>query len=86
MTYSDERLLARAQTRRPKGLLPAETSIRSTITQIYEGTNQIQRTLLTAPERCGPRWAWDENIIAASWHALEEAVTYGLLRVGREPD
>ena len=27
----------------------------------------------------------DENIIAASWHALEEAVTYCLLRSGREP-
>jgi 2-isopropylmalate synthase len=25
----------------------------------------------------------DENM---SWHALEEAVTYGLLRAGREPD
>ena len=27
----------------------------------------------------------DENIIAASWHALEEAVTYALLRAGHEP-
>ena len=27
----------------------------------------------------------DENIIAASWHALNEAVTYCLLRAGREP-
>jgi len=27
----------------------------------------------------------DENIIAASWHALEEAVTYCLLRAGRDP-
>jgi hypothetical protein len=27
----------------------------------------------------------DENIIAASWHALEEAVTYSILRSGREP-
>jgi hypothetical protein len=26
-----------------------------------------------------------ENIIAASYHALEEAVTYCLLRSGREP-
>jgi 2-isopropylmalate synthase len=28
----------------------------------------------------------DENIIAASWHALEDAVTYGLLRAGRAPE
>ena len=28
----------------------------------------------------------DENVIAASWQALEEAVTYGLLRAGYEPD
>jgi hypothetical protein len=27
----------------------------------------------------------DENIIAASWRALEEAVTYCLLRSGRTP-
>jgi 2-isopropylmalate synthase len=26
-----------------------------------------------------------ENIIAASWQALEEAVTYCLLRTGRQP-
>jgi len=25
----------------------------------------------------------DENIIEASWQALEQAVTYGLLRAGR---
>jgi 2-isopropylmalate synthase len=28
----------------------------------------------------------DENVISASWHALEEAVTYGLLRAGRDPE
>jgi 2-isopropylmalate synthase len=28
----------------------------------------------------------DENIISASWHALEEAVTYGLLKAGRDPE
>jgi hypothetical protein len=27
----------------------------------------------------------DENIIAASWHALAEAVTYALLRAGYQP-
>jgi alkylation response protein AidB-like acyl-CoA dehydrogenase len=26
--------------------LPAETAVRSTITQIYEGTNQIQRMVI----------------------------------------
>jgi alkylation response protein AidB-like acyl-CoA dehydrogenase len=26
--------------------LPAETAIRSTITQIYEGTNQVQRMVI----------------------------------------
>jgi hypothetical protein len=25
-------------------------------------------------------------VISASWHALEEAVTYGLLRAGRVPE
>jgi alkylation response protein AidB-like acyl-CoA dehydrogenase len=30
----------------PAGQLPAETAIRSTITQIYEGTNQIQRMVM----------------------------------------
>jgi alkylation response protein AidB-like acyl-CoA dehydrogenase len=28
------------------GHLPAETGLRSTITQIYEGTNQIQRLVM----------------------------------------
>ena len=31
---------------RPTGRLPAETARRSTITQIYEGTNQIQRMVM----------------------------------------
>jgi alkylation response protein AidB-like acyl-CoA dehydrogenase len=32
--------------RRPTGHLPAETAVRSMITQIYEGTNQIQRVVM----------------------------------------
>ena len=32
--------------RHPTGRLPAETAARSTITQIYEGTNQIQRVVM----------------------------------------
>jgi hypothetical protein len=31
---------------RPTAHLPAETATRSTITQIYEGTNQIQRMVM----------------------------------------
>jgi len=31
---------------RPTGHLPAETAHRSTIAQIYEGTNQIQRMVM----------------------------------------
>jgi len=31
---------------RPTGYLPAKTARRSTITQIYEGTNQIQRMVM----------------------------------------
>jgi alkylation response protein AidB-like acyl-CoA dehydrogenase len=31
---------------RPKCHLPAETAVRSTITQVYEGTNQIQRMVM----------------------------------------
>ena len=27
----------------------------------------------------------DENVIAASWQALEDAYTYGLLRAGHQP-
>jgi acyl-CoA dehydrogenase len=32
--------------RHPARDLPAETAVRSTITQIYEGTNQIQRMVM----------------------------------------
>ena len=42
----------------------------------------------SSPATAPAKWTTvgvDENIIAASWHALEEAVTYGLLRSGREP-
>jgi alkylation response protein AidB-like acyl-CoA dehydrogenase len=31
---------------RPVGYLPAETARWSTITQIYEGTNQVQRVVM----------------------------------------
>jgi 2-isopropylmalate synthase len=44
--------------------------------------------LIESDDGTGGSWSTvgvDENIIAASWHALEEAVTYCLLRSGREP-
>jgi 2-isopropylmalate synthase len=53
------------------------------------GTGAITRVLIESGDSAGDTWSTvgvDENIIAASWHALEEAVTYGLLRAGREPD
>ena len=53
------------------------------------GTGAITRVLIESDDGSGETWSTvgvDENIIAASWHALEEAVTYGLLRAGRDPD
>ncbi|GAA2774409.1 hypothetical protein GCM10020219_050840 [Nonomuraea dietziae] len=50
------------------------------------GTGAITRVLITSSDESG-EWATvgvDENIIEASWQALEQAVTYGLLRSGRE--
>ncbi|MFO7253283.1 MAG: alpha-isopropylmalate synthase regulatory domain-containing protein, partial [Actinomycetes bacterium] len=51
------------------------------------GTGAVTRVLVTSSDREG-EWSTvgvDENIIAASWDALEQAVTFGLLRAGREP-
>jgi 2-isopropylmalate synthase len=53
------------------------------------GTGAITRVLIESEDGEGDTWSTvgvDENIIAASWHALEEAVTYGLLRAGRDPE
>jgi 2-isopropylmalate synthase len=53
------------------------------------GTGAVTRVLIESGDGAGGMWSTvgvDENIIAASWHALEEAVSYGLLRAGREPD
>jgi 2-isopropylmalate synthase len=50
------------------------------------GTGAITRVLIESTDN-EDTWSTvgvDENIIAASWHALEEAVTYCLLRSGRE--
>ena len=52
------------------------------------GTGAVTRVLIDSDNGTGGSWSTvgvDENIIAASWHALEEAVTYCLLRSGREP-
>ncbi len=50
------------------------------------GTGAITRVLIESGDGTGETWLTvgvDENIIAASWQALEEAVTYSLLRTGR---
>jgi 2-isopropylmalate synthase len=51
------------------------------------GTASVTRVLVESSDR---RTEWDtigvhENVIAASWMALDDAVTFGLLRAGREP-
>jgi 2-isopropylmalate synthase len=53
------------------------------------GSGAITRVLIESGDGKGGIWSTvgvDENIISASWHALEEAVTYGLLRAGRDPE
>ena len=53
------------------------------------GTGAITRVLIESSDSEGGSWSTvgvDENVISASWHALEEAVSYGLLRAGRVPD
>ncbi len=53
------------------------------------GTGAITRVLIESSDSEGGSWSTvgvDENVISASWHALEEAVSYGLLRAGRIPD
>ena len=45
--------------------------------------------LIESSDAEGDTWSTvgvDENVISASWHALEEAVSYGLLRAGRAPE
>jgi 2-isopropylmalate synthase len=52
------------------------------------GTGAVTRVLIESGDGSA-EWntvGVDENIIAASWQALEEAVTYCLLRAGHEPD
>jgi 2-isopropylmalate synthase len=52
------------------------------------GTGAVTRVLVESGDGSGRSWntvGVDENIIAASWQALEEAVTYCLLRAGHQP-
>ena len=52
------------------------------------GTGAVTRVLIGSDDGSGRPWdtvGVDENIIAASWQALEEAVTYCLLRVRPRP-
>ena len=52
------------------------------------GTGAITRVLIESDDGSGDTWSTvgvDENVIAASWHALEEAVTYGLLQPAATP-
>jgi 2-isopropylmalate synthase len=52
------------------------------------GTGAVTRVLIESDDGTGRTWntvGVDENIIAASWQALEEAVTYCLLRSGHQP-
>jgi 2-isopropylmalate synthase len=54
------------------------------------GTESTTRVLITTGDGAGSGEDWStvgvaENVIAASWQALEDAYTYGLLRAGVEP-
>jgi 2-isopropylmalate synthase len=65
------------------------TDFKVRILEGSHGTGAITRVLIESGDGSGESWSTvgvDENIIAASWHALEEAVTYGLLRAGRGPE
>jgi 2-isopropylmalate synthase len=65
------------------------TDFKVRILEGSHGTGAITRVLIESSDGSGESWSTvgvDENVISASWHALEEAVTYGLLRSGREPE
>jgi 2-isopropylmalate synthase len=65
------------------------TDFKVRILEGSSGTGAITRVLIESSNAEGDTWSTvgvDENVISASWHALEEAVTYGLLRAGRVPE
>jgi 2-isopropylmalate synthase len=65
------------------------TDFKVRILEGSHGTSAITRVLIESRDDDGGTWSTvgvDENIISASWHALEEAVTYCLLKAGRDPE
>jgi 2-isopropylmalate synthase len=65
------------------------TDFKVRILEGTSGTGAITRVLVESGDGTGDTWSTvgvDENVISASWHALEEAVSYGLLRAGRTLD
>jgi 2-isopropylmalate synthase len=65
------------------------TDFKVRILEGSHGTGAITRVLIESSDGTGNSWSTvgvGENVIAASWDALAEAVTYGLLRSGREPE
>ena len=65
------------------------TDFKVRILEGSSGTGAITRVLIESSNADGDTWSTvgvDENVISASWHALEEAVSYGLLRAGRVPE
>ncbi|WP_030900300.1 citramalate synthase [Streptomyces sp. NRRL F-5126] len=73
-------------------IYPQLTSLRLTdykvrILEGRHGTESTTRVLITTSDG-GAEWSTvgvGENVIAASWYALADAYTYGLLRAGVEP-
>jgi 2-isopropylmalate synthase len=65
------------------------TDFKVRILEGSHGTGAVTRVLIESGDGDGETWSTvgvDENIIAASWHALHEAVTYSLLKAGRAPE
>jgi len=63
------------------------TDFKVRILEGSHGTESTTRVLITTGDGSG-EWATvgvAENVIAASWQALEDAFTYGLLRAGVDP-
>jgi 2-isopropylmalate synthase len=68
----------------------ASLELRDYKVRILEGTHGTEAVTRVLVETGDQETEWDtvgvhENVIEASWMALEDAVTYGLLRQGHEP-
>jgi 2-isopropylmalate synthase len=88
----DRALRSALETTFPELAVLSLTDFKVRILEGSHGTGAITRVLIesssSSREAGGGSWSTvgvDENIVAASWHALEDAVTYCLLRSGREP-